>query len=162
VFSTHCALCFSFLQRDFRINPAHNKRKNECLAHLRHYHDWRTSRLTSFPTSSCGSSSLQVPDIGERPTNKSNMAFSILPIPARHPHKTRNRSILEPTHDSMVERVHCPKWSLDLFLLRGLPLETRWLSGQCSVGGARPELVRYHLFLRPGLRRMLRWIYESS
>ena len=40
-------------------------------------------------------------------------------------------------------------WSLDLFLLQGLPLETRWLLGQRPVGGARPELVRYHLFLGP-------------
>ena len=29
VFSAHCALCFSFLQRDFRIKPAHNHYKNE-------------------------------------------------------------------------------------------------------------------------------------
>jgi len=35
---------------------------------------------------------------------------------------------------------------LDLFLLQGLPLETRWLLGQSPVGWARPELVRYHLF----------------
>jgi hypothetical protein len=40
-------------------------------------------------------------------------------------------------------------WSPDLFLLQGLPLETRWLPGQPSVGGARPELVRYHLFFWP-------------
>ena len=53
---------------------------------------------------------------------------------------------LEPTHDRMVGRVHCPTWSLDLFLLQGLPSETRWLPGQRSVGGARPELIRYHLF----------------
>jgi len=39
--------------------------------------------------------------------------------------------------------------SLDLFLLQGLPLETRWLLGQRPVGRARPELVRYHLFFRP-------------
>ena len=53
---------------------------------------------------------------------------------------------LEPTLDRTVGRVHCPKWSLDLFLLQGLPLETRWLPGLRPVGGARPELVRYHLF----------------
>jgi hypothetical protein len=41
----------------------------------------------------------------------------------------------------MVRRVHRPKWSLDLFLLQGLPVETRWLPGQRPV-----ELVRYHLF----------------
>ena len=35
--------------------------------------------------------------------------------------------LLEPAHDRTVGRVHCPKWSLDLFLLQGLPLETRWL-----------------------------------
>ena len=35
------------------------------------------------------------------------------------------------------------------FLLQGLPLETRWLPGQRPVGGARPELVRYHLVFRP-------------
>jgi len=41
-------------------------------------------------------------------------------------------------------------WSLDFFLLQGLPLETRWLLGQRSVGaGARPELVRYNPFLGP-------------
>ena len=54
--------------------------------------------------------------------------------------------LFEPAHDRTVGRVHCPKWSLDLFLLQGLPLETRWLPGQRPVGGARPELVRYHLF----------------
>ena len=43
-------------------------------------------------------------------------------------------------------------WSLDFFLLQGLPLETRWLLGQRPVGGARPELVRYHLF--SGLLRL--------
>jgi hypothetical protein len=47
----------------------------------------------------------------------------------------------------MVELV--ATWSLDLFLLQGLPLETRWLLSQRSVGGARPELVLYHLFFRP-------------
>jgi len=56
---------------------------------------------------------------------------------------------LDPTLDHMVGRVHCPTWSLDRFLLQGLPSETRWLPGQRSVGGARPELVRYHLFFRP-------------
>ena len=55
--------------------------------------------------------------------------------------------LLEPAHDRTVGRVHCPKWSLDLFLLQGLPLETRWLPGQRPVGGARPELVRYHVRL---------------
>ena len=54
--------------------------------------------------------------------------------------------LLEPAHDRTVGRVHCPKWSLDLFLLQGLPSETRWLPGQRPVGGAKPELVRYHLF----------------
>ena len=38
---------------------------------------------------------------------------------------------------------------LDRFLLQGLPSETRWLLGQRPVGGARPELVRYQLFLGP-------------
>jgi hypothetical protein len=40
-------------------------------------------------------------------------------------------------------------WSLELFLLQGLPSETRWLLGQSPVGGARPELVRCNLFLGP-------------
>jgi len=31
VFSTHCALCFSFLQRDFRIKPAHHQTSNLLL-----------------------------------------------------------------------------------------------------------------------------------
>ena len=57
---------------------------------------------------------------------------------------------LEPTLDRTVGRVHCPTWSLDLFLLQGLPSETRWLPGQRPVGGARPELVCYHLFLAHG------------
>jgi hypothetical protein len=52
---------------------------------------------------------------------------------------------MEPTLDRTVGRVHCPTWSLDLFLLQGLPSGTRWLPGQRPVGGARPELVRYHL-----------------
>ena len=56
---------------------------------------------------------------------------------------------MEPAHNRMVGRVHCPTWSMDRFLLQGLPSETRWLPGQRSVGGARPELVRYHLFFRP-------------
>jgi len=48
-------------------------------------------------------------------------------------------SVLEPAHDRTVGRVHCPKRSLDLFLLQGLPSETSWLPGQRSMGGARPE-----------------------
>ena len=56
--------------------------------------------------------------------------------------------MLEPTLDRMVGRVHCPPWSLDHFLLQGLLSETRCLPGQRSVGGARPELVRYHLFFK--------------
>jgi len=51
--------------------------------------------------------------------------------------------------DRTVGRVHCPMWSLDLFLLQGLPSETRWLPGQRPVGGVRPELVRYGLFFGP-------------
>jgi len=31
VFSTHCALCFSFLQRDFRIKPAHNRLRGQLV-----------------------------------------------------------------------------------------------------------------------------------
>jgi len=68
-------------------------------------------------------------------------------------HRVPPTSPLEPTLDHMVRRVNCPTWSLDRFLLQGLPSETRWLPGQRSVGGARPELVRYHLFFRPTVGR---------
>jgi len=55
----------------------------------------------------------------------------------------RSEGPLSPVVDLVATR------SLDLFLLQGLLLETRWLPGQRPVGGARPELVRYHLFLDP-------------
>jgi len=58
-------------------------------------------------------------------------------------------------------RVTCPTWSADLSLLQGLSSETRWLPGQCPVGGARPELVRYHLFFGPWDVR-LAWVHVAG
>jgi len=34
---------------------------------------------------------------------------------------------LEPTLDRMVGKVHCPTWSLDLFLLQGLDVRLAWV-----------------------------------
>ena len=45
VFSAHCALCFSFLQRDFRIKPAHNQKiKRHTVAWLWQCCGWATPR----------------------------------------------------------------------------------------------------------------------